>query len=92
MLAFQILINRWELVLALTFAFLTGAVAGLLFLAIDKDKALKFGVKVDKLRKPAAKIIFKLLKKPQGVFKTVLFIFGLTLINGAVLWATGSGF
>ncbi len=91
MLAFQILINRWELVLALTAAFLAGAVAGLMFLAINKDKALKFGVKLDKLRKPVVKIIFEILEKPQGAFKAVLFIFVLNLLGGAVLWATVSG-
>jgi uncharacterized membrane protein SpoIIM required for sporulation len=91
MLAFQILINRWELVLSLTFAFLAGVGSGLMFLAINKDKALKFGVKLDKLRKPVVKILFKILEKPQGVLKAVLFIFVLNLLGGAVLWATVSG-
>ncbi|MEN4007450.1 MAG: hypothetical protein PQ975_10930 [Methanobacterium sp.] len=91
MLAFEILINNWELVLALIVAFLTGAVAGLMFLAINKDKALKFGVKLDKQRKPVIKILFKILEKPQGALKAVLFIFVVNLLGGAVLWATVSG-
>ena len=91
MLDFQILINRWELVLALTSAFLAGAVAGLMFLAINKDKALKFGVKLDKLRKPVVKILFKILKKPQGALKAVLFIFVVNLLGGAGMYATVVG-
>jgi uncharacterized membrane protein SpoIIM required for sporulation len=91
MLAFEILINNWELVLALIVAFLTGAVAGLMFLAINKDKALKFGVKLDKLRKPVIKVLFEILEKPQGALKAVLFIFVVNLLGGAGLWATASG-
>ncbi|MEN4007452.1 MAG: hypothetical protein PQ975_10920 [Methanobacterium sp.] len=92
MLAFEILINNWELVLALTLAFLAGAVAGLIFLIINKIKALKFGVKLDKQRKPVVKILFKILEKPQGALKAVLFIFVTNLLGGAGLWATASGF
>lgn len=91
MLAFEILINNWELVLSLTVAFLAGAVAGLMFLAINKDKALKFGVKLDKPRKPAVKILFKILEKPQGVLKAVLFIFVVNLLGGAGMYATLGG-
>jgi len=91
MSAFEILINRWELTVALTVTFLVGAMTGLMFLVINKNKALKFGVKLDKLRKPAVKIIFKILEKPQSAFKAVLFIFVLNLIAGAGLWSTGSG-
>ncbi|MEW6654331.1 MAG: hypothetical protein AB1394_12825, partial [Bacteroidota bacterium] len=91
MFAFQILINRWELVLALTAAFLAGAAAGLMFLVINKDKALRFGVKLDKFRKPVVKILFKILEKPQGVLKAVLFIFVVNLLGGAVFWSTVSG-
>ncbi|MBZ1348220.1 MAG: hypothetical protein KYQ20_00390 [Candidatus Nealsonbacteria bacterium] len=91
MSAFEILINNWELVVALTFAFLVGAIAGLMFLAINKDKALKFGVKVDQLRKPVGKTLFKILRKPQGVFKAILFIFAVNLIGGAGMYATLGG-
>ena len=69
MLAFEILIDQWELVMTLIGSFLFGALVGVIFLAINKDKAVKFGVKLDKLRRPAAKIIFNFLKKPWGVFK-----------------------
>jgi len=91
MLTFQILIDRWELLLALTAAFLAGAIAGLIFLAISKEKALKFGVKLDKLRKPVARLLFKILEKPQGTLKAVLFIFVLNLLGGVFLHATVGG-
>ncbi|MEN4020163.1 MAG: hypothetical protein PQ967_05755 [Methanobacterium sp.] len=66
--------------------------AGLIFLIINKIKALKFGVKLDKQRKPVVKILFKILEKPQGALKAVLFIFVTNLLGGAGLWATASGF
>ncbi len=91
MLAFEILINNWELLIALTSAFLAGVVAGLMFLVINKVKTLKFGEKLDKLRKPVAKLLFKILKKPQGVLKAVLFIFVVNLLGGVVIHATVLG-
>lgn len=50
MRAFQILINRWELSLLLVFAFLIGAISGIVFLAINKEKGVKFGEKLDQMR------------------------------------------
>ncbi|MCL0057876.1 hypothetical protein M1N05_02265 [Dehalococcoidales bacterium] len=91
MLAFEILIDRWQLALFVTFAFLIGAMAGLVFLAINKDKALKFGVKLDQHRKPVIKPLFEIVKKPRGALKAVLFIFVVNLLGGAGLWATASG-
>ena len=91
MLAFEILIDRWELALSLTSAFLVGTVAGLLFLAVNRDKALKLAEKLQRLRKPVIKFLFETLKKPQGAFRAVLLIFAVNLIGGAVLWATVGG-
>ncbi|MCL0049180.1 hypothetical protein M1O13_04675 [Dehalococcoidia bacterium] len=91
MLAFEILIDRWQLALFVTFAFLIGAMAGLMFLAINKDKALKFGVKLERHRKPVIKPLFEILEKPRGALKAVLFIFVVNLLGGAGLWATASG-
>ncbi|MEW6189035.1 MAG: hypothetical protein AB1466_02815 [Actinomycetota bacterium] len=70
----RILINRWELTLSLTLAFLAGTMLGLILLAVNKDRALKLGENLDKSRKSVVKIIFEILGKPHGAFKAVLCI------------------
>ena len=93
MMVLNILFDKWELLSALIFAFIVGFLGGEAFFRLSKVRALYWAERLDSLggRKPLFKIIYKILRQPHGVLKTIPFIFGINLTLGALLYHTVGG-
>lgn len=93
MVILNILLDKWELLSALISAFIVGFLGGEAFFRLSKVRALNWAERLDSLggRKPLFKIIYKILRQPHGALKTILFIFGVNLTLGALLYHTVGG-
>lgn len=89
--ALNILFAKWELLLILIGAFVVGFGGGEILFAVSKVKALKWAERLDSLRKPIIKILYKILHHPYGSFKAVMFIFGVNLTIAAFFHHTVGG-
>ncbi|GFP35169.1 hypothetical protein HKBW3S43_00961 [Candidatus Hakubella thermalkaliphila] len=91
MSALYILLEKWELFLALIGAFAVGFVGGKILFILSKVKALEWAERLDSARKPLVKPLYKILHLPCGAFKGVMFIFGVNLTIEAFFHHTVGG-
>lgn len=91
MTALDILLEKWDLFLALVGAFIVGFVGGEILFRVKKVKALEWAEQLDSRRKFVAKPLFKIVQQSRGMIKAVFFIFGVNLIGAAFFAHTVCG-
>lgn len=79
------------LLITLGLFFLGGLVLGEVFYRINKEKAIKWGNKLDSKRDAFISLIHKNITKSHGMLRVTLIIFGINLLGGAFIWSTLGG-
>ena len=82
MLALNILLADWPLVLALVVTFVAGLVVAMLLFVLDKERALHVVAAPNMRRQSLIKMMHRLLLQPRGIMKAMAFIFAVNLFGG----------
>jgi hypothetical protein len=91
MLALNILLADWPLVLALVVAFVVGLMIALLLFVLDKERALRVVDALDMRRQSLIKRLHRLLLQRRGIMKAMAFIFAVNLFGASLFQHTLGG-
>ncbi|WP_105620023.1 hypothetical protein [Vallitalea okinawensis] len=87
----ELLSSNKLMLLVLSLMFFTGLVLGEIIFRINKEKALKWGNKLDSKRDVFITIVHKNMLKSYGVLRVIIIIFGINLFGGALIWSSIGG-
>ena len=91
MLALNILLDDWPLVLALVVTFVVGLVVAMLLFVLDKERAFHVVGALDMRRQSLIKMLHRLLLQPRGIMKAMAFIFAVSLFGASLFQHTLGG-
>jgi hypothetical protein len=91
MLALNILLEEWPVVLALVGTFVVGLVVALLLFVLDKERALRVVDALDRRRQSLIQLLHRLLLQPRGIMKALAFIFAVNLFGASLFQHTIGG-
>lgn len=89
--AISILSGYKMLFATLVLTFITGLIIGEFIFRVNKDKALRWGEKLDGKRDAFVKIVHKNITKPWGTCRIIGLIFLVNLWGGAFIWSSIGG-
>lgn len=89
--AIGILSREWILLLTFILVLLSGFFMGEIIFKMNKEKALKWGEKLDGSRDVLIGIIHNNITKSYGILRVIIVIFAMNLIGGALIWSSIGG-
>lgn len=91
MSALGIVADRMGLLVVYVMVFLVSYLSAEVFYRVRRDRAIAWGIRLDKGRKPLIRIIHRAMNKRYGILHAVVVIFLINLAGGALIWSTIGG-